>query len=443
MRAVVRRSPALAHAAYLLTAGVLGCGPDAPMAPAAGADLFARATPASDVRWLSGCEAGAPGASLFTAQLADSSSGCAAPALPNGQWGAFKNTSARTGRTPLIGPQSDHLLWENRSVSVNGSNPVIALDGTVYVGSELGALHAFRPNGTVKWTYALPLPFQVTASPAVARNGTVYIAQENGDLHALNPDGTLRWTFDLEGYGGPSATPAVGPDQTIYVGTRYFYAVRPDGTLKWRYDGGSIASGPPAIGVDGIVYFPSGPDKLFALDRNGSLQWRYDGRRSYGMASAPAIAKDGTIYVNSGLGELQAIRPDGSLKWSYATEGVVTDVPSSPAVAADGTVYFGGGGEYRGKGGYLYAVTPTGELKWRFFAGCDQTAPSVGGDQTIYFGNNCGGTLFALRPDGSKKWWYSWPANYIRTAPAIGVGRRLYVGLLRYLGSGRLAAFGA
>ncbi len=63
------------------------------------------------------------------------------------------------------------------------------------------------------------------------------------------------------------------------------------------------------------------------------------------------------------------------------------------------------------------------------------------GDGTIYFGN-CGGILYALLPDGTLKWSYSWPYNYIRTAPAIGLRSRVYVGLLDYLIDGGLAAFG-
>jgi outer membrane protein assembly factor BamB len=360
----------------------------------------------------------------------------------NAAWPMFKKGPGRTGRTSLTGPQTANLKWQNSSVSVNGSNPVIAADGTIYIGSEHGTLSAFKPNGTFKWSYTLSARDQVTASPALGEDGTIYIAPENGDLHALNPDGMLKWKFHLQGYGGPSASPAVARDGTIFIGARYFYAVNPNGTLRWRYDAGSDAGGPPAIGAHGTVYFPSISDQLFALEATGTLKWVFNGHGLYPIGSAPAIAKDGTIYINTNLGELQAIGADGSFKWMYESEGIVMDVPSSPAIGFDGTIYFGGGGEYAGRGGYLYALNPDGTLKWKFHAGCDQTAPSIGGDGTIYFGNNCGGTLYALSPDGALKWSYSWPLNYLRTDPAIGFRNRLYVGLLDYFVPGGLATFG-
>jgi outer membrane protein assembly factor BamB len=195
------------------------------------------------------------------------------------------------------------------------------------------------------------------------------------------------------------------------------------------------------LSPDGTVYFPSSTNQLFALNPDGTLKWVFTGHGDYPIGSAPAIGKDGTIYINTNLGELHAVRVNGSLKWMYKTQGIVMDVPSSPAIGSDGTIYFGGGGEYSGKGGYLYALNPDGTLQWKFHAGCDQTAPSIGGDGTIYFGNNCGGTLYALSPNGTLKWSYSWPLNYIRTAPAIGRRERLYVGLLDYLVPGGLAAF--
>src|SRR5262245_45985336 len=97
------------------------------------------------------------------------------------------------------------------------------------------------------------------------------------------------------------------------------------------------------------------------------------------------------------------------------------DVPSSPAIGTDGTVYFGGAGEYEGKGVNVYALTPSGSLKWKYFAGCDQTAPSIGGDGAIYFGANDCSAIRALNPDGTLKWCYAKPLGaYMRSAPAIG-----------------------
>ena len=52
-------------------------------------------------------------------------------------------------------------------------------------------------------------------------------------------------------------------------------------------------------------------------------------------------------------------------------------------------------------------------------------------DGTIYVGGDIfNPAVWALNPDGTKKWSVSigGGVNYVRTAPAIGVGQRVYVG---------------
>jgi outer membrane protein assembly factor BamB len=219
----------------------------------------------------------------------------------------------------------------------------------------------------------------------------------------------------------------------------------PDGTLKWSYDTGDYINGPAAIGDNGTIYFPS-LNYLYALNPDGTLKWRSPGRADYPLGSAPAIGEDGTIYINTHNGVLHAFRHNGAFAWKFSTPGIVMDVPSSPAIGADGTVYFGGAGEYQGRGGYFYALNPAGSLKWKYFAGCDQTAPSIGGDGTIYFGTNDCHAIRALNPDGTLKWCYGKSLGaYMRSAPAIGREGRLYTAFLVdpvYLPKGGLLAFG-
>jgi outer membrane protein assembly factor BamB len=360
------------------------------------------------------------------------------------QWSMFKNGRTRTGRTGFVGPQTNAVKWTHLLKGYGMQAPLaIGHDGAIYAGSVHGFFYAFDPKGSVRWKSRLS-KYEITSGPAIASDGTIYIAPENGDLYAFNPDGTLKWLFDLAGYGGPSASPAVGADGVVYVGTDRLYAIHPDGTLFLSYDTGTYIAGPPAIAGDGTVYFPSA-NSLYALDSGGMLKWHAPGHSAYPLGSAPAIGKSGTIYINTNDGVLQAFRPDGTLAWKYATEGIVMDVPSSPAIGSDETIYFGGGGEYQGRGGYLYAVNPDGSPKWKYFAGCDQTAPSVGGDGTIYFGSDYCGTIHALNPDGTPKWSYSNVTIYTRSSPAIGLNGRLYSGALagpEFPDQGGLLAFG-
>jgi hypothetical protein len=63
--------------------------------------------------------------------------------------------------------------------------------------------------------------FAQGSGPVIARDGTVYLGTVGGKLIALNPDGSLRWSRDLPGRPAIVASPCVGADGTIYVvGTR-------------------------------------------------------------------------------------------------------------------------------------------------------------------------------------------------------------------------------
>lgn len=364
---------------------------------------------------------------------------------PKAQWTMFKHGPQRNGRTSTIGPQSNDMKWQHRLDGL-GIQAALAIgaDGTIYGGSAHGVFYAFTREGKIRWKHKLA-KYQITAGPAIAADGTVYIMPENSDLYAFNSDGSTKWVFDLSGYGGPASSPAIAKDGTIYVGSDQLYAVNPDGTSKWTFSTGTYIAGPSAVARDGTLYFPSG-SFLYALNPDGTLKWKSPDQSNYPLGSAPAIGSDGTIYANTYNGVLHAFRPDGSLKWKFETEGIVVDVPSSPAIARDGTIYFGGAGEYQGRGGYFFALNPDGSEKWRYFAGCDQSAPAIGGDGTIYFsGDYCITVLTALKPNGTLKWNYNSSVVYLRSAPTVGRNGRLYIGALAgplFPNTGGLYAFG-
>jgi len=71
-------------------------------------------------------------------------------------------------------------------------------------------------NGTLKWKYkALG---EVGSSPVIASDGTVYVGSYDKYLYALNPDGTLQWKYGTS--GEISCSHAIALDGTIYMGGR-------------------------------------------------------------------------------------------------------------------------------------------------------------------------------------------------------------------------------
>jgi outer membrane protein assembly factor BamB len=117
----------------------------------------------------------------------------------------------------------------------------------------------------------------------------------------------------------------------------------------------------------------------------------------------------------------------GTLRWKFKTAG---PVDSSPAIGADGTIYVGA------DDGNLYAVNPDGTKKWKLPIGgqvISISAPAIGADGTIYLGSVHAagglfqGNLYAVNPDGTLKWKFG-TGGLVTSAPAVGADGTIYVG---------------
>ena len=178
--------------------------------------------------------------------------------------------------------------------------------------------------------------------------------------------------------------------------------------LKWVFRTQGRIYADAAIAKDGTVYVPSHDGHLYAVDREGQQLWAFDAMGK--IWSSPAIAEDGTIYFGSDADKLFALTEKGEVKWIFSTEMPLKkgeakldarwDVDTSPVIARDGTVYFGC--HY-----FLYALNPSGELKWRFQAGVDRvkifSSPALDRQDNVFFGTQ-GKRFFALRPNSEVLW---------------------------------------
>jgi hypothetical protein len=69
-----------------------------------------------------------------------------------------------------------------------GAGPVVAPDGTVYLGNQQGKLIALHADGSPAWSRDISPAHAITASPLVAPNGYVYvIGTTNYTDHRVNP----------------------------------------------------------------------------------------------------------------------------------------------------------------------------------------------------------------------------------------------------------------
>jgi len=319
--------------------------------------------------------------------------------------------------------------WRFKTSCENvGGGSVIDNNGTVYFANRNG-LHAFYPNGTLKWYYKA----WVLSVPAIAADGTIYAGECDGGLYAINPNGTKRWVYSID-TGNKVSSPAIAEDGTIYCGSRTnnkIYAINPNGTKKWVYKTGSSVRSSPAVGNDGTIYIGSS-EHLYALNPDGTLQWRFKVEGNYaGIVGDPSIAEDGTVYIGStsashGEQRLYALYPNGTLKWKFNPRGDLWK--TSASIGKDGTIYLGTGSNS------LYAIYPdNGTKKWRFSTDGRilDSSPAIGEDGTIYIVTSGGmwehGDFIAVNPDGTEKWRKLISNRYIEASLAIGDDGTVYV----------------
>lgn len=359
--------------------------------------------------------------------------------LMDSAWPMYCHDVRHTGRSPYSTANNPGgVKWFFETDYGVESSPAIDKNGTIYVGSDTGYLHALNPDGTEIWRSSCG--HWVTSSPAIAEDGTIYVGSWNNRLYAINPNGTKKWSFNAG--DTIKSSPAIAEDGCIYFGVLgpgfdigRVYALNPNGTEKWHYDTDHYVFTSPAIGNDGTVYVTSNDRNLYAFFPNGTVDWTFSmGDRP----GSPSIADDGTIYVASWDGNLYSIYPNGTMKWK---SGIGWGSGRTPSIAPDGTIYTGDD--------ILYAINPDGTKKWTFDPGkyidIDTKSHAISADGTIYFGasyyDGRGGYIYAVNPDGTEKWRHWTHNDVIYSSPSIGSDGTVYVGTT-WNHFGRLYAIG-
>lgn len=340
-----------------------------------------------------------------------------------------------TGSISVTVQDRAHLAWSVPTTprsTVADASVAIGANGIIYVGMNEAASYstfwyALSPNGSVLWT--LTLPQTGFSSPAIAEDGTLYLGSWSdsgfaGSLIAVDPSGTIRWV--LEGLDAIWSSPALGADGTVLVaGGRHVYAVSPQGQIRWTYaaEGAEVFYySSPAVASDGTIYVGGYDNQLHAINGDGSPKWRF--QTGDIIRSSPSIGMDGTIYFGSDDGRLYAVHPDGTERWNVDVD--YPQVSSSPSIGSDGTIYMGGGA--------VFAIDPSGSIRWRFPVAGVMTTPVLGADGRVYFVQ--GGGIAALDSQGHLLWDYSAPSS---ASPAIGIDGRIIVTSYSALGSSVLA----
>jgi PQQ-like domain len=249
----------------------------------------------------------------------------------------------------------------------------------------------------------------------------------------------------------------VTDDRTVSIDWAYVWDIdSPSDRITERYRPGSVSKHgailfPPAIGPSGTIYLLRPHDytapkglSLEAFNPNRLWEIRPDG----GICTFPVIADDGTILfgggtdgaaiptsIYEGQGVAWAVSPGGKKKWTHefppasffsprdfggAVFPAKSPACSQPAIATDGTTYWLGHG--------VYALTSDGALRWAFEPGDDFYFVSIADDGTVYA--LADGTLFALAPDGTQIWNYSFEkSKYFAGELAVGPDGTIYLAI--------------
>jgi outer membrane protein assembly factor BamB len=180
--------------------------------------------------------------------------------------------------------------------------------------------------------------------------------------------------------------------------------------VRWqRHFEGSIVAGPVAVG--GVAYVASTAGILYAIEiSSGRIRWSFDGGGSYGsdLSTSPTVLADGLLLWPGPRHMLFALTAQGRLRWTLSEPSEVltpaVDERLRTLVLAD-------------TGGGLSGADGRPALQWsRQLAGVSYGSPALGSDGTIY--ETAGDSLFALAPDGSRRW-------QVRTSAAVEVSAAL------------------
>ena len=323
----------------------------------------------------------------------------------------FDFTSNIGGGNPSIGPDgtiylarrnSNHimaigwngtLLWtfDTGASMADGSAPAISEDGTIHQTAGR-TMFALLPNGTLSWKH--DYGGELCSSPVIADDGTIYVGSADGRLYAIASDGTEIWNFTTN--AAVTSFPAVGPDGSIVLmammGTEaQLVTLHPNGSVRWVVnipDGYESMS--PSIADDGSVLVYDRWSRLYRFHGNGSLDWTLpihhgeEGIRARVYIYEVAFGPNGTIYSGS-LDGLYAITPNGDIEWMIENPWGV----DSPIVGADGMIYAAASGA-------VWAVDQYGSLRGTYLSGVFETRRT----SSIYLAIGTNGTLVCAGNEG-------------------------------------------
>lgn len=177
--------------------------------------------------------------------------------------------------------------WRFNTGSPLSASPAIDARGYIYFGSYDKKLYALdAATGAKRWEYLTTDIIRSTTALA-ADDGTIYVSSNDGVVHALNPDGSLRRTFATA--DGVDGAPMIAGGR-LYVasGDGKFYAFDTGNNparSPWPMQGHNIRRTARAMDVSGVPSFATQPAAQTSANAGNTVT----------ITSAAAIAGGGSV----------------------------------------------------------------------------------------------------------------------------------------------------
>jgi len=232
-----------------------------------------------------------------------------------------------SGASSDDGPVNGTVRWRRRLAGPVTPGPVLARDGTIYVASNAGVLHALDPGtGADRWTVDAgtnATGADLSTSALVLPDGTVvWGPPESPRLLGISPTGVRLWSVALP---GRPRSPTTVDGRRIYVGDTGGGVTALDVSSSggdpprqaWTTRVGTTSFGSIVTDGSGRIY-TTADSALIALDDLGTSvheAWRANPDDNITEVSA-GLAPDGTVLLGTNGNREWAYRPDGSLRWA-------------------------------------------------------------------------------------------------------------------------------
>lgn len=262
-------------------------------------------------------------------------------------WPMALHDAEHSGTSTAVGPQSGTISWQRDLGGKITQGPVVGADGTIYIASSLGVLHALNPaNGSDRWTFDGGASYaggeDLSTSPLILPSGTVLWPGPSDTLFAISPDGKKLWSHT---FAATVLSPVLSGSRVyVVLANATVWAIDVVGAtpvLEWSLHVGSTSFGSPVVGPDGNVITTAGDTVVAIADHgsSGSVRWQHTLNAQVEVSAS--VDRSGSVYVESNHATVYAFSPSGKLRWK---QHIGQESYSSSSVSPSGLLYFGDNG---------------------------------------------------------------------------------------------------